>query len=336
MIIGAHVSAGGGIGKSIQRGIDIGAETIQIFTNNPRSWSQSAESPITSEELSAYLNAREKFPAIKMVFTHVTYLVNIASSDDAIYEKSKINLAANLAAAYSIGATGAVLHPGSHRGAGFESCKKRIVNGIAWAFDQVSNNPAISKSHASRKPTDTKKEIAGNATKHNKTPLLLLENTAGAGGTVGRSFAELAELIKLLDSIGLAGQIGICLDTQHLWASGISYTTIETADQMINDFDRLIGLSRLKCFHLNDSKVPFGSMRDRHENIGKGTIGIDGLACLISHPSLEQIPAILEVPGNGHGPDNHQVSLAKDTMEIGINARNSANNNDTCPNEHTQ
>jgi deoxyribonuclease-4 len=304
MIIGAHVSASGGVGKSIKRGADIGAEAIQIFTNNPRSWSQSTGSPVTPEEVSTYLDAREKLPAVKMVFTHVTYLVNIASSDDTIYEKSKIGLAANLAAALGIGATGAVLHPGSHRGSGFDSCRQRIVDGIAWAFDHISERDVVTTN----------------------IPLLLLENTAGAGGTVGRSFSELASLIEALDSIGLEDQIGICLDTQHMWASGMQYTTIEYADRLIDDFDKLIGIERLKCLHLNDSKVPYGSQRDRHANIGEGMIGIDGLAFLVGHPSLAGIPAILEVPGNGHGPGGDQVALARETLRIGTAIRESTGN----------
>jgi len=351
MIIGAHVSASGGIGKSIQRGTDIGAEAIQIFTNNPRSWSQSTGSPIKPEELAAYLDARRALPAIKMVFTHVTYLVNIASNDDAIYKKSKISLAANLAAALSIGATGAILHPGSHKGSGFESCKQRIVDGIAWAFDQAFNDHVSQNirlppnthrpgsSEEERMISDTTAVTANTlsttgtpgtpgttemGTTADDQPLLLLENTAGAGGTVGRSFDELASLIEALDSVGMANQIGICLDTQHMWASGMRYTTIEDADRLIDDFNKLIGIGRLRCIHLNDSKVPYGSQRDRHENIGEGTIGIDGLAALIGHPSLSGLPAILEVPGNGHGPEANQVIVARETLRIGKNARKSA------------
>ncbi len=134
---------------------------------------------------------------------------------------------------------------------------------------------------------------------------ILLENAAGAGDTVGRSFEELAEVI---DAAGGDERLGVCLDTQHLWASGIPFGTLDEADRLVDLVDETVGLDRLRCLHLNDSKVAFGANRDRHENIGDGTIGPDGLAALLGHPALQGLPAILEVPGEGDGPRADDVT----------------------------
>ena len=147
---------------------------------------------------------------------------------------------------------------------------------------------------------------------------ILLENAAGAGDTVGRSFEELAQVI---DAAGGDERLGVCLDTQHLWASGIPFGTVEEADALIELIERTVGMARLRCMHLNDSKVDFGANKDRHENIGDGTIGADGLAALLGHPSLQGIPAILEVPGEGDGPRTEDVTTARGVLEAGLALR---------------
>ncbi len=174
-----------------------------------------------------------------------------------------------------MGASGLVLHVGSHKGSGFADCLPQVVDalgGVLERFDGPSPDACP----------------------------ILLENAAGTGGTVGRSFEELA---AILDAAGaaLAPRLGVCLDTQHLWASGIGYTSVEEADDVVADFDAVIGLDRLRCLHLNDSKVELGANRDRHANVGEGTIGALHLGLLLSHPALVDLPAILEVPGDGDG-----------------------------------
>jgi deoxyribonuclease-4 len=284
----------------------MGAGAIQIFTHNPRQWRGPGLDGVAIEDLKKALEAE---PAIASIVTHVTYLVNLASLDPDIYDRSRVSLACNLAAATAIAASGAVLHPGSHKGAGFESCKARIVDGISWAFEHAGDSHIVGE------------QLAYRVAVQGQVSTLLLENTAGAGGTVGRSFDELATLIEMLDSKSLSGRIGVCLDTQHLWASGKDYTSVPSADHVIDEFDQAIGLDKLECLHLNDSKVPCGAMRDRHANIGEGMIGKQGLAALLGHPRLGSLTAILEVPGDGHGPDRNQVDIARETLEQGIAMR---------------
>jgi deoxyribonuclease-4 len=149
---------------------------------------------------------------------------------------------------------------------------------------------------------------------------ILLENAAGTGGTVGRSFDELATLLDAAGT-GHAARLGVCLDTQHLWASGISYSSVEEADRVVADFDAVIGLERLRCLHLNDSGVECGANRDRHANVGDGTIGAWALGMLISHPALVGLPAILEVPGDGHGARAADIVAARRALQLGLSAR---------------
>jgi deoxyribonuclease-4 len=147
---------------------------------------------------------------------------------------------------------------------------------------------------------------------------ILLENAAGAGDTVGRSFEELAQVIE---TAGGDERLGVCLDTQHLWASGIPFGSVDEADALIVLIEGTVGMDRLRCLHLNDSKVNFGANKDRHENIGDGTIGADGLAALIGHPALQGIPAILEVPGEGDGPRTEDVATARGVLVAGLALR---------------
>jgi deoxyribonuclease-4 len=191
-----------------------------------------------------------------------------------------------------MGADGLVLHIGSHRGSGFEAAVPAIVDALVEALDSVEAAP---------EPCP-----------------ILLENTAGAGDTVGRSFDELAQVI---DAAGGDERLGVCLDTQHLWASGVPFSTIEEADSLIALVEETVGLERLQCLHLNDSKVAFGANRDRHENIGDGTIGTKALASLLGHPDLQGLPAILEVPGEGDGPRKADVAKARRVWKKGLTLR---------------
>jgi deoxyribonuclease-4 len=147
---------------------------------------------------------------------------------------------------------------------------------------------------------------------------LLLENAAGAGHTVGRTFDELAEVIE---ASGDDARLGVCLDTQHAFASGIEFATIEQADATVRALDATIGLERLGLIHLNDSKVPFGANRDRHENLGDGMIGSTALGCLLAHPDLDHVPAVLEVPGDGDGPRRSDMESARSIYAQGVAAR---------------
>lgn len=146
----------------------------------------------------------------------------------------------------------------------------------------------------------------------------LLENAAGTGNTVGRTFEELALVIE---AAGDDQRLRVCLDTQHLWASGVPFGTVVDADAMVGTIEATVGLDRLRCLHLNDSKVPFGANRDRHENIGEGTIGSRALGALLGHPAIQGLPSILEVPGVGDGPRAEDVEVAKLVWRGGMSLR---------------
>ena len=300
MWIGAHVRAGKGLVPALQRGAEIGADVVQIFTQSPRMWKPSQYGP---EVLAAYRTAQSESPSVKATFCHATYLINLASPDAGLVSKSRACLNANLATAEGMGADGLVLHIGSHRGSGFEATLPTVAGALIEALDSVGETSAM----------ESGGEMAS-------CPILL-ENAAGAGDTVGRSFEELAEVIDMADG---DERLGVCLDTQHLWASGIPFDTIEDADALMILVDRTVGLERLQCMHLNDSKVEFGANRDRHENIGQGTIGLDGLSALLGHPDLQGLSAILEVPGAGDGPRTEDIATARGVLKKGLAMRSGA------------
>jgi deoxyribonuclease-4 len=187
-----------------------------------------------------------------------------------------------------------VLHVGSHRGAGLEAVLDQVTEAVLGALDEAADQLGATSCR------------------------LLLENAAGAGGTVGRSFDELA---AILDAAGGDARLGICLDTQHLFASGMDYSSVDAADEVVAELDASVGLDRLACIHLNDSKVPLGANRDRHENLGEGQVGASALACLLGHPGLQHAPAMLEVPGAGDGPRAEDVATARAILADGLALR---------------
>jgi deoxyribonuclease-4 len=289
--IGAHVSSAGGLTKALDRGVAVGADAVQIFTQSPRMWRSPSH---TAEELAAYASAQAAHPHIHATFCHATYLVNLAAADADLLDKSRRCLVENLVAATAIGASGVVLHVGSHRGAGIEAVLGQVSDAIVRALDEAGNELG--------RPSCA----------------LLIENAAGAGGTVGRTFEELA---RILDATGNDARLGTCLDTQHLFASGTDFSSVERANAVVDELDRVIGLDRLGCIHLNDSLVALGANRDRHANLGEGEIGTTALGYLVSHPRLDQIAAILEVPGAGDGPRSDDVDAARSLLAEGRRQR---------------
>jgi deoxyribonuclease IV len=277
--------------KSLQRGEELGAEVIQIFTQSPRMWHPS---PPSAETVDAYRDAFSSQDTVRATFCHATYLINLATPDEEMAERSSRCLVENLVAASNIDSAGLIVHPGSHRGDGFEAAIGRTSERFLKAL--------------------------GAAQSRSERPLcrLLLENTAGAGGTVGRSFEELAQL---LDAIGNEYQTGFCLDTQHLFASGVAFATREEADAVVETLDSTLGVDLLGCIHLNDSKVPLGANRDRHANLGDGEIGKAALGWLLSHPLLEATSVLLEVPGSGEGPRRADIETAGEILSAGVARR---------------
>ena len=294
MRFGAHVPGGRGLLPALHHGADIGAEAVQFFTQSPRMWKPSQYGP---EVLARYREAQSGHPTVTSTFCHATYLINLATPDAELTAKSRACLDANLAAARAMGAEGLILHLGSHRGRGFEAALPGMAEALVRALDSLG--PPSPDPDSALCP-------------------ILLENTAGAGNTVGRSLEELAAVI---DAAGSDERLGLCLDTQHLWASGVSFGTVDEADGVVELVSDTVGLERLGCLHLNDSKVALGANRDRHENLGEGTIGRQRLAALLGHPALQDVPAILEVPGRGGGPRAEDVMTARELWAEGVAIR---------------
>ncbi len=289
MNIGAHVRGGGKLIPSLQAGVDIGATSIQVFIQSPRMWKPSQYSP---EVLAAYRDAQAAHPTITDTFCHATYLINLATGNRELYEKSVECLTSNLSVARAMAASGVVLHVGSHMGAGFAE----VVGQVAEAFERALDDADPAPAGVADCP-------------------ILIENAAGTGGTVGRSLEEIEALI---DACGGDERLGLCIDTQHLWASGVDYSTLAGAKRLVKEINDRIGIERLRCLHLNDSKVELGANRDRHANIDEGTIGSKGLAPLVGHPKIRNLPLLLEVPGHGDGPRGLDVALARKVVAKGI------------------
>ena len=287
MNVGAHVRGGGQLIPSLEAGVEIGATSIQVFVQSPRMWKPTQYAPAV---LAAYREAQAAHPSVRSTFCHATYLINLASPDPDLYQRSVACLTSNLSVSRGMGASGVVLHVGSHMGAGFDTVLAQIAAGLSRALDEADDAP------------------------DGVDCPILIENAAGTGGTVGRDFDEIAALI---DACGGDERLGVCVDTQHLWASGADYSTVAGAEAVLAGIDRRVGLGRLRCLHLNDSKIELGGNRDRHANIGEGTIGEAGLAPLVGHPRVRELPLLLEVPGDGDGPRATDVVAAQHVVARG-------------------
>jgi len=269
VIFGGHCA--GGVKRSVDRAVEIGAEALQLFVQSPRTWRFPEHDPA---DLARFREQREQ-AGLGAVVVHSLYLVNLASPNDDLYAKSVQTLRSTVETACAIGADGVVFHVGSHQGAGFETGLERVAPALAQVLERCSQRT-----------------------------WLLMENTAGAGGTIGRSVEELEAIFERLDR---HPRLGICLDSCHLYASGCDVTDRPSLDTLLDRIDARFGLERLRCLHVNDSKAPLGSNRDRHDNIGDGLMG-ERLGAFLAHPALQHLPAVLEVPGpDGHGPDAAQV-----------------------------
>ncbi|HXR12210.1 MAG TPA: deoxyribonuclease IV [Gaiellaceae bacterium] len=276
MQIGAHVSSSGGIHTAVDRAVAISADSMQIFTQSPRMWRPTNHDPATFERF------RERRAEVGMggVVCHALYLCNLAAPDDDVYAKSVAALSNTMEVACGIGADGVVFHVGSHLGSGLEIGLERVLP----AMEQVL-------------------ELCSDET------WLLMENSAGAGGTIGRSIEELATIHERLDR---HPRLGICLDSCHLYVSGVDVADPAALDACLDEVDSSIGLDRLRALHVNDSATALGSNRDRHANMGEGVLG-ERLGVFLGNPRLQGLPAILETAGPaGHGPDADEVRKAKE------------------------
>lgn len=275
MKIGAHVRTSGGVDKAVDRAEEIGAEAIQVFSGAPQAWRRKN---YADAEVAAY-KKRVAETGIAPAFIHGLYLVNLASDNPDLLAKSYEALVAEMNAAHLLGAKGVIFHLGSHKGAGYDACFRQVVEYCAKVVEAT--------------PNDT---------------WLILENSAGMGGSVGSKFSELGTIIKECGT----ERIRICLDTQHAFAAGYDLKSAEGIEGVMDEFDREIGLDRLVAVHANDSKCALGGGLDRHENIGDGHLGRDGFANIMSHKAFADIPFLLEVPGyDDEGPDRANVDILK-------------------------
>lgn len=285
MLIGCHVSPAGGVAKAVERGAERGARAIQIFNQNPRAWKPTV---YTDEAVAEFREAMADSD-VDALLIHAVYLLNAGSDDPEIRAKTLTSLAASLRAGDALGAHAVVLHPGSAK-------TGHVGEAIARAGELIRE--ALAES--------------------DRCPLHL-ENTAGAGGTLGRSFDELAALI---DAAGGDDRLGLCLDSCHLYASGHDIRTASGLTATLDECDATVGIARLGSLHLNDSEVGLGSNRDRHADIGKGELGEDGCAVFLSEPRFQDLPVILETPGpDRKGTPAEEIVLCRELRERGLAAR---------------
>ncbi len=265
MNLGAHMSISEGVHLALERGKSIGCNAVQLFVKSSNQW---RAKPLTGEETSLFReNAKLYYPGF--IVAHSSYLINIASPEKELLGKSRDALLVEVERCEALGIPWLVLHPGSHRGAGEEAGIAAVAESLDLVFER---------------------------TKGYKNAILL-ETTAGQGQTLGRTFEELAAMRGRVKN---PERIGFCYDTCHTFSAGYDISTKTKYESVFGALDGTLGLSNLKAFHLNDSKTPFDSRKDRHEMIGKGEIGIEPFRMLVNDPRFTKIPMILETP---KGPD---------------------------------
>jgi deoxyribonuclease-4 len=274
VLFGAHCS--GGIKGALDRAIEIGADSVQLFAQSPRAW----RFPEHAEEDLARFRERRAEAGIGAVLVHALYLCNLATPDETVYGKSLETMRSTVRAAGAIEADGVVFHVGSHVGTGFDAGLERCVPAIREVLELCSD-----------------------------TTWLLLENSAGAGGTIGRSVDE---LVALFDALDRHPRLGVCLDSCHLFVSGVDVGDPGIVADVLADVDVRIGPDRLRALHVNDAAAALGSNRDRHANVLEGELG-ERLGAFLAHPAVQALPALMETPGpDGHGPDAPEMQKLRD------------------------
>jgi len=280
MLLGCHLSIGKGFTGALVAAVNLGINALQIFSHNASSWRMKE---ITSETAASFRQHFSESP-VEYVVIHTMYLLNLASPDEALFERSIASLEEEIRRAGLLGIDQIVTHLGAHKGSGIDAGISRITT----ALDRVLSSDSVRRyPHVH----------------------VLLEDTAGAGTTMGTTFSELGAII---DGLSDASHIGICFDTCHAFAAGYELRTPDGLAETLEEFDREIGLDRLCLIHLNDSKFPLGSRRDRHNHIGAGEIGEEAFSLIVNHPALRDLPFILETPKEIDGnPDADKINLAQ-------------------------
>lgn len=276
MLFGCHVSAQGGVEFAPQRGRDLGCDVIQLFSKNQMQW---ACKPLGMTQCDTFRMGLTTH-GIRHPLIHTSYLLNLASQDDALWKKSVDGLQVEVERAEALGIEYVVFHPGSPKDSGSKWGCQRVAEGIAEVIER------------------TKGMRAG----------ILIETNAGQGACVGRTFQELRDM---LDGCSGHPRVGVCVDTCHIFVAGYPIHTREGYDKTFEEFEAVVGLENLKAFHLNDSKTPLGSNKDRHEVLGEGEIGLDTFRWLATDPRFKDIPGYLETPG-GDANYAREIALLKE------------------------
>ncbi|HHL40232.1 MAG TPA: deoxyribonuclease IV [Deltaproteobacteria bacterium] len=279
--LGVHVSIAGGVHRAVERAEGLGCDAFQLFGRNPRAWTF-GEPP--QEEIAAFREARAR-GGLRVAALHTSYLINLCSPEQTFFERSARLLASELGTAAALGCEFVVTHLGSHKGAGVDFAVGRCVEAVRRAVDAAGDGGAGG-------------------------PLLLVENTAGSGTQMGGPLREIGRVIEELERVGV--EAGLCLDTCHAWAAGYPLKTGEDAERLAGEIEAAMGLERVALAHLNDSKGELGSRLDRHEHIGRGAIGEEGLRAFLEHPFFGGVPLVLETPKKDEDDDRRNLETVRE------------------------
>jgi len=274
-LLGAHTSIAGGVFNAVKIGQEIGAAVIQIFSKNQRQWSGR---PYSEEELETYFRLREE-TGIHPALVHDTYLINLASPEPETLKKSLAAFTDEIQRTSTLKIPYLVAHPGAHAGSGEEAGVRRAAESLRRCWESAAASGVM----------------------------ILLETTAGQGSNLGYTFAQLRDMIALS---GVEAHLGVCVDTCHVFAAGYDIRSAEGWEKTVQEFDRVIGLPKLKAFHFNDSLHPLGSRKDRHERIGRGEIGAEAFRLILNDARVNRRPMILEIPG-GRDADKADLDLLR-------------------------
>ncbi len=281
--LGAHMSISGGLHLAVSRGEEVGCETIQVFTKSSNQW---RARELSHEDIATFQEAVDTSD-VAPVIAHDSYLINLASPDTELLEKSRAALLLEMWRAEALGIPYLVMHPGAHKDAGEEVGLRLIADSFNLLHRQAVGLDLV----------------------------VLLETTAGQGTSLGYSFAQLGRIIDMVEE---DERLGICLDTCHVFAAGYDLTSRQGYEAMLQEFDREVGLPRLAALHLNDSKKGLGSRVDRHEHIGKGALGLEPFRMLLNDERLTHIPMILETPkGKNNAEDRDNLAVLRSLLETG-------------------
>ena len=275
--LGAHMSIAGGIHKSIERGLDVGCDTIQIFNKSNNQWHAK---DLSDEDIDRFKKAKDE-SGIDPVVCHDSYLINLASPEAGPLKKSREAFLVEMQRCEALGIPFLVMHPGSHLGTGVDAGLERIAASFDWLYERTENFKLT----------------------------VLLETTAGQGTNLGFKFEQLRAII---DRTKEGERLGVCLDTCHVFAAGYDISNLDGYDRTWKEFDSIIGLDRLKAIHLNDSKKDLASRVDRHNHIGKGKLGLEAFRLLMNDERLQHVPMILETPkGDDYAEDKESLAILR-------------------------